>query len=135
MKKIADIVDFRRDLFFDGAVQIGWFETDADRRDTAASHFVFHGPQYHGVSDDDVQNAGGFQLTDTVQFTNQLLQALDPQQGKSFPFALAIAGWGTGKSHLGLTLATLLSRPHSAVAETVMSNLEAADANLGRWRT
>ncbi|MCP4405638.1 MAG: hypothetical protein GY801_51085 [bacterium] len=46
MKKIADIVDFRRDLFFDGAVQIGWFETDSARRDLAASHFVFHDPQH-----------------------------------------------------------------------------------------
>lgn len=60
MKKIADIVDFRRDVFFDGAAHIGWFESDADRRDLAASHFVSHGPQYHGVSDDDAQDTGGF---------------------------------------------------------------------------
>ncbi|MBD3307267.1 hypothetical protein GF348_12860 [candidate division KSB3 bacterium] len=79
-----------------------------------------------------MQDAGSFQLTDTVQFTNQLLQALDPHQGKSFPFALAIAGWGTGKSHLDLTLATVLSHPHSDVAETVLSNIEAADADLGQ---
>ena len=35
MKKLSDIVDFRRDLFFDGAVQISWFETDPVRRDKA----------------------------------------------------------------------------------------------------
>jgi hypothetical protein len=68
VKKIDDIVDFRRDLFFDGAVQIEWFASDAERRDMAAAHFVFHGPQYHGVSEDDVQGTSGFQLTDTVQF-------------------------------------------------------------------
>ena len=132
MKKVADIVDFRRDLFFDGAVQIGWFETDAQRRDLAASHFVFHGPQYHGVSEQDLRGAGGFQLTDTAQFTHNLLNALDPQHDSSLPFALAIAGWGTGKSHLGLTLATLLSQPDNEVAETILANLEAADVDLGQ---
>ncbi|MCP4404518.1 MAG: hypothetical protein GY801_45355 [bacterium] len=90
MKKIADLVDFRRDLFFDGAVQIGWFETDSARRDLAASHFVFHGPQYHGVSEQDLRDTGGFQLTDTAQFTHKLLDALDPQHDSSLPFALAI---------------------------------------------
>ncbi len=132
MKKIADLVGFRRDLFFDGAVQIGWFETDPERRDQAAANFVFHGPQYHGVSDDDLRDAGGFPLIDTVRFTQHLLNALDPQQGTSFPFALAIAGWGTGKSHLGLTLATLLSHPQTDIAEAILANLEAADASLGK---
>ncbi len=129
MKKIAEIVGFRRDLFFDGAVQIGWFETDSERRDQAASNFVFHGPQYHGVAQEDLRDAGGFPLIDTVRFTEHLLNALDPQQGTSFPFALAISGWGTGKSHLGLTLATLLSQPQRDVAKATLDNLEAADAS------
>lgn len=37
MKKLSEIVDLRRDLFFDGAVQISWFETDPQRPDQAAA--------------------------------------------------------------------------------------------------
>lgn len=47
------LIHVERDLFFDGAVQIGWFETDSERRDHAAANFVFHGPQYHGLAVDD----------------------------------------------------------------------------------
>lgn len=86
MKKLSDIVDFRRDLFFDGAVQISWFETDPVRRDKAAANFVFHGPQYHGVSEKDLPDAGGFPLTDMVRFTYELLNALDVQTDATFPF-------------------------------------------------
>lgn len=68
MKKLSDIIDFRRDLFFDGAVQIGWFETDPERRDKAAANFVVHGPQYHGVSEDDLRDAGGFPLIEPIRF-------------------------------------------------------------------
>lgn len=132
MKKIADLVGFKRDLFFDGAVQIGWFETDSERRDQAAANFVFHGPQYHGVAPEDLRDTGGFPLIDTVRFTEHLLNALDPQHGTSFPFALAISGWGTGKSHLGLTLATLLSQPQSDIAKAILANLAAADASSGQ---
>jgi hypothetical protein len=33
MTTVSEVVEFRRDLFFDGAVQIGWFENDISRRD------------------------------------------------------------------------------------------------------
>ena len=54
MTTVAEVIEFRRDLFFDGAVQIGWFENDLVRRDKAAANFVFHGPEYHGVVADDI---------------------------------------------------------------------------------
>jgi len=45
--------------------------------------------------------------------------------------AYAIAGYGTGKSHLALTLATLLAQPSGAIAESIVSAIKAADANIG----
>jgi 4-hydroxybutyrate CoA-transferase len=51
--KYADLVTFRDDLLFNGAVQIGWFEHDIALAEKAAKHYVFHGPDYHGVSEND----------------------------------------------------------------------------------
>ena len=39
--KLADIVKFRKDLLFDGAVQLGWFENNQELAVRAAEHFVF----------------------------------------------------------------------------------------------
>ncbi|RLC20991.1 MAG: hypothetical protein DRI57_03445 [Deltaproteobacteria bacterium] len=132
MPKISDIISFKRDLFFGGAVQISWFETDPERRDQAASNFVFHGPEYHGVSEEDIESPTAFPLVDTVRFTGEILNALNPETENKNPFALSIAGWGTGKSHLGLTLAALFSDTRSDVSDNILSNIEAADVQLGR---
>ena len=53
---------------------------------------------------------GEHKLVDTASFTLELLERIS---GKTIdePFALAIAGYGTGKSHLGVTLASLLGNP------------------------
>ena len=39
--KYADLVSFRDDLLFNGAVQIGWFEHDVSLAEKAAKHYVF----------------------------------------------------------------------------------------------
>lgn len=126
---LQDIVKFRGDRLFHGAVNVDWFNTDMQKRRAAAESFVFHGPEYHGVSQADVGSAHGHNLQDTASFTRSIVQrcyGVDDQ-----PFTLAIAGYGTGKSHLALTLAALLSDPEGDVAETVLSNLEAVDAGIG----
>ncbi|MDM8517173.1 hypothetical protein QUF76_13310 [Desulfobacterales bacterium HSG16] len=92
MSKISDVIDFRRDLYFDGAVQISWYESDPERRDQAASNFVFHGPAYHGVAETDIDKADDFSLIDTASFTKEILDFLDPKSDKNFPLALSIAG-------------------------------------------
>lgn len=132
MKHIGELVRFRKDLFFEGAIQINWFEVDHEKRDKAAANFVFHGPKYHGVSKDDIQNSETYSLIDTVSMTHKLLQSIDHSDSDSSPFALAIAGYGTGKSHFGLTLATLFSDYLSDIAKTILKNLEAADSNIGQ---
>ena len=83
--KLSEIVEFRKDLFFEGAVQISWFESDPKRRDLAASHFVFHGPEYHGVSKSDVKENEEFSLIDTASFTKELITNLDPNSNKNIP--------------------------------------------------
>lgn len=131
MKTIADLVEFRRDLFFDGAVQINWFENDHSKRDKAATNFVFHGPKYHGVSAADIEESRGYRLTDTVSFVKNITEELGSKKGKENPITLAIAGYGTGKSHLGLTLSTLFSEPTGLVADGILANIKNADAVIG----
>lgn len=129
MPKLADIVCFRRDLLFNGAVQLGWLESDRPLAEKAAQHFAFHGPQYHGVARDASQ-ADGHQLLDTASFTVDLLKRITGRKPGE-PFVLAVAGYGTGKSHLGVTLACLLGSPDSPLADRILDNLSSADSPLG----
>ena len=129
--KISDLVSFRRDLLFQGAVQIGWFETDQSQSEKAAKHFVFHGPDYHGVSKMDIDDAGHHRLIDTASFTLDILEHLKEGGLKDEPFEIAVAGYGTGKSHLGVTLAEMLSDPGGEVANKIVSNINSADQGIG----
>ena len=113
--KLADIVKFRKDLLFDGAVQLGWFENNQELAVRAAEHFVFHGPQYHGVREDDLDSSS-YSLVDTATFALDIFKRITGENPDE-PFTMAIAGYGTGKSHLALTLACLLSDPASHVSE------------------
>ncbi|MEN6643973.1 MAG: hypothetical protein ABFE08_16170, partial [Armatimonadia bacterium] len=127
--RLGDVVTFRGDRLFDGAVSLDWFTTDQRLSTAAAEAFIFHGPTYHGVSQGDVGLEHGHLLQDTATFARSVVHACydaEPQ-----PFALAIAGYGTGKSHLALALATLLSAPDSPTAAAVLSRLQTADAAIG----
>lgn len=126
---LQDIVKFRGDRLFHGAVNIDWFLSDEEKRRKASEAFVFHGPKYHGVSQDDVGHAHGHRLVDTASFARQVIRrccGLDDQ-----PFTLAIAGYGTGKSHLALTLATLLAYPSGDTTAAIVAALQAADPGIG----
>lgn len=101
--RIGDIIGFREDLFFDGAVQIDWFYNQA-KANRVASSFVFHGKEYFGISDE----LTGNQMTDTISFFRAVANKIEDEQ-RGNPFTLAIAEYGTGKSHLAVTLAQLLS--------------------------
>jgi len=95
---LRDIVKFRSDRLFNGAVNIGWLESDDARTRAAASAFVFHGPAYHGVSQADIGAAHKHRLQDTANFARSLIRRSYGIEDQ--PFTLAIAGYGTGKSHL-----------------------------------
>jgi len=101
--RFGDMLTFRKDLFFEGAVQADWFY-QPEKAALVAENFVFHGSEYYGVG----EGAGSQKYTDTISFTREISQKIyDDQPGNAL--TLAIAGYGTGKSHLAVTLATLLS--------------------------
>ncbi len=126
---LCNVVQFRGDRLFNGAVNIQWFSTDIAKSKTASAAFVFHGPQYHGVQQEDVGSSHGHRLIDTANFTRAVVRRCYGREDA--PFTLAIAGYGTGKSHLGLTLASLLQSPQGESANQILSALEAADNNIG----
>lgn len=127
-KLLGDIVRFRGDKLFNGAVNIDWLETDEAKALAASSAFVFHGPAYHGVSQTDIGTSHGHRLQDTASFVKAIFHrcyGLEEQ-----PFTLAIAGYGTGKSHLGLTLGRLLGNPTGIEADVILAGIESADREI-----
>ncbi len=126
---LQDIVSFRGDRLFNGAVNLGWFGTDDLRARAAAEAFVFHGPEYHGVSQDDVGVSHGHRLQDTASFALSMVRRCFGIEDQ--PLTLAIAGYGTGKSHLAITLASLLHKPLKDIAEVVLSGIDSADQSIG----
>lgn len=127
---VSDVVAFRSDLFFEGAVQLRWVSGDRARAQKAAEHFVFHGPRYHAVSRNDASD--GYVLRDTATFAADLVDALaQGEQRQGNPFSLAIAGYGSGKSHLAVTLAELLSDHSHALTEKIVGNVTEVDEDAG----
>lgn len=128
--KLNDVVCFRGDRLFNGAVNINWFGTDPQKSEVAANAFVFHGPKYHGVDQNDVGVTHEHRLIDTASFSRSIINRCYGVEDQ--PFTLAIAGYGTGKSHLGLTLANLLSSPQSQTAQNILQAIANADQVIGR---
>lgn len=128
-RTLQEIVNFRDDRLFNGAVNIDWFLTDKEKRTKAARAFVFHGPKYHGVTQEDVGHGHGHRLLDTANFARSVVRRCMGFEDE--PFCLAIAGYGTGKSHLALTLATLLSQPTDDIANSIISAVNTADVKIG----
>lgn len=129
--KLEDITIFRKDLLFHGAAQLGWFERNKTLSNKAATHFIFHGPDYHGTG---VEDEPELQLTDTASFTFDIAKTLTGQTSDD-PFTLAVAGYGTGKSHYALALATLFASPESGFSRKILSNLVLADKKIGNQVT
>ena len=127
---LQEIVSFRREQLFEGAVQISWFYNQEARAKQAATSFVFHGPSYHGVAQQDLDAARDHRLTDTATFTRDVLRSIAHDGLRENPFTLAIAGYGTGKSHLGLTLATLFSEPLGPESKRVLENIRSVEKPL-----
>lgn len=99
--RLGDIIEFRKDLYFEGAVQSDWFY-DPCKAAKVAENFVFHGKNYFGV--ESKRNS-----IDTISLVKTLAKKLGKEAEN--PRSLAIADYGTGKSHLTVTLAQLFSGP------------------------
>jgi hypothetical protein len=127
---LRDLVRFRGDRLFNGAVNLSWFWNDVEKSHQAAEAYVFHGPQYHGVQQSDIGISHEHHLQDTATFLKNIIKKCYGEIDQSF--TLAIAGYGTGKSHLALTIANLLSNPDSEIAKTIISNVEISDESIGK---
>lgn len=126
--ELGKILEFRKDLYFEGAVQADWFYSP-DRATKVAANFVFHGSQYFGIED---QGIGRKKRIDTVSLVEELVTKFNDEGSNAL--SLAIADYGTGKSHLAVTLAQIFSgreympETYSKVLENISSiDKEAAE--------
>lgn len=101
--KLGEILEFRKDLYFEGAVQADWFY-DKKKASLVAENFVFHGSNYFGI---DNESKDVRKRIDTISFVKHLTEKLN--DSSSNPLTLAIADYGTGKSHLAVTLGNVFS--------------------------
>lgn len=124
MGRLCDLVEIKKDSFFSGAVQAEWFY-DNNRRKAVAESYIFHGPKYYGISSDEV-NSNSHKLCDTVTFTRTIIDKIYNDITSS-RYALTIAGYGAGKSHLSVALATLLSGDNEEAKLNVLENIKSVD--------
>lgn len=126
--QLKNLIEFRSDLFFEGAVQADWFYTK-EKANLVANSFVFHGPKYFGVTSSDVSDN---RLIDTASFLKKIYNNLYNTTEETNPLTLAIAGYGTGKSHLAVSIAKYFSNlPEDKNSiNKISSNLKMADKDI-----
>lgn len=124
--QIRDIVEFDRKKYFGGAVQASWFY-DTDRVSDITESYVFHGPKYHGVKDSETIN-NRYKLYDTATYTLELFKKV--RETESNRFCMTIAGYGTGKSHLAVALASLLSGHDKQLHDKAVQRVRLVDKNI-----
>jgi hypothetical protein len=122
--KVKDLIKFKNNLFFDGAVQLSWLDNEPELAFEAARSYVFHGSDYHGVNESDITEGIGRYLKSTTQFVKEVVVDVTGNEDnfEHNPFHIAIAGYGTGKSHLAITVANLLKDCSSEVSKQILFN-------------
>jgi hypothetical protein len=128
MYQLQDILRFKKELYFNGAVQVDWFYNREKQLEVAKS-FVFHGPEYFGVSEEDI-SFKTHRLVDTATFTNILANKIYGDSPLS-NFFMTIAPYGTGKSHMAVSLASLFSGD-SIAQQSVLNNIKIVDKEIAR---
>lgn len=125
--EIRQILNFRKENIFDGAVQIDWFY-ESKMRDKVATGYIFHGPKYYGIDKSDVKN-NKHKLIDTASFVKEMTNKvyLDDSSNR---FMLTIAGYGAGKSHLGVTMSSLLSGDNLKIREDILDHIKTIDNDI-----
>lgn len=126
--KIKDIIGLKKDIVFGGAVQTEWFYDEKAKE--IAENFVFHGPDFFGVIDDDIEFKA-HKLMDTCTYTSMIANKLYNDDVN--PIILTIAGYGTGKSHLSVTLGSLFSRDkEDSTFKKIITNISNLNINIGK---
>ncbi len=123
---VNDLVKFNRENFYNGAVQTEWFYDESKVAGISGS-YVFHGPKYYGVSDADVK-PGEHKLLDTASYVNKITQKVAEAKTDN-DFVLTIARYGTGKSHLAVTIGALLSGDNK-IQKAIIDNIESVDKDI-----
>ena len=123
---VNDILEFNKKKYFNGAVQANWFY-DNDKVYDVTSSYVFHGPKYHGV---DQQETGSlnYKLNDTASYLLRI--AKKSSEKESNRFNMTIAGYGTGKTHFAVAMASFLSGHNNLLRQTVIENVKTADKSI-----
>jgi len=124
--KISDFIHFDKNRYFGGAVQANWFY-DSEKVEAITESYVFHGPKYHGVNAEEISDHR-YRLHDTASYALALLHKIQNIDGNRFN--LTIAGYGTGKSHLAVALASLLSGHNEELRLTAIECIRSVDAAI-----
>lgn len=127
--QISDLVYFSKENYFNGAVQTEWYY-DQEKLPQIAESYIFHGPKYYGVSKNDVSSKT-HRLIDTASFTKKIAEKLHAEQSSN-NFVMTIAGYGTGKSHLAVSLGALFG-DDGRLRDLVTENIFKVDAETGSY--
>lgn len=122
--QIKNIVEFDKKRYFGGAIQANWFY-EADKSEAITESYVFHGPRYHGVSE---SVDARYKLYDTASYALDLLKRANDKESNKF--CLTIAGYGTGKSHLAVALASLMSGHSDRLRNAAIERIAAVDRKI-----
>lgn len=125
--EIKSILRFKNESIFDGAVQIDWFY-DNNLRGNVASSYIFHGPKYFGLSSKDI-STDNHKLIDTASFIKNMSDKIYLNDNSN-RFILTIAGYGAGKSHLGVTMSALFSDNDNKEKENILNNIKEVDEDI-----
>ena len=127
MAQIKDILSLKKDVVFGGAVQTDWYY-DKEKSKIISENFIFHGPTFFGVTEEDIEYKS-HKLMDTCSYAELIANKLYEDDGN--PIALTIAGYGTGKSHLAVTLGQLFSsNQDDLVYKKIINNIYSADSKI-----
>lgn len=127
MLKIKELLEFKKECYFDGAVQPNWFY-DKEKSKKVSEGFVFHGPKYFGVTQNDV---GSKKLIDTASFMKAIYRKLYLDEEIN-PFILAISGYGSGKSHLAVNIGKYFSNDSkdADLRNKILNNIKSSDETI-----
>ena len=129
MANINNILTLKKDVVFGGAVQTDWYY-DKDKSKIISENFIFHGPNFFGVTQEDIEFKS-HKLMDTCSYADMIANKLYEDEGS--PIVLTIAGYGTGKSHLAITLGSLFSRTNDDLdAQNILKQIKSADIDIAK---
>ena len=116
---INDFVQFHGDRLFSGAINLDWYFEESALAEEVAASYIFHGKKY---------NTSNNKLIDSISLTEEILKNIVNIKERQNAISLIIAGYGSGKSHFALMLASLLNK-NKNVYDKVIENIATVDRN------